>query len=72
MQGVATEFLDSLLKICKSLLNYSYRVTDISSYEKRLESSLDHTLEFFPKLSAISFQEYMSKLISHLLACTMI
>ena len=36
----------SILKISKLLLNCWYRVIDIISFEKHLESSLDHTLNF--------------------------
>ena len=53
-----------ILKIFKSLQNYWHRVTDITSFGKRLESSLGHTLNFCP-FGAISFQEYVSKGITH-------
>ena len=38
-----TSVLDSILKISKLLQNYLHRVTDITNFEKHLESSLDHT-----------------------------
>ena len=38
------------LKIFKSLQNYWHRVTDITSFGKRLESSLGHTQNFCPNL----------------------
>ena len=43
------------------------RVTNITSFGKRLESSLDNTLNFCPNLVSISFQEYVSNGITHLL-----
>ena len=60
-------FWISILKISKLLQNYWHRVIDITSFEKHLESSLDHTLNFCRNLEfgGISFQEYLSKGISH-------
>ena len=43
---VVLAFLISILKIFKSLQNVWHRVTDITSFEKRLESSSGHTLNF--------------------------
>ena len=43
-------FRISLLKLFKSLQNYWHRVTDITSFGKRLECSLGHTLNFCPNL----------------------
>ena len=45
-----TSVLISILKIFKSLQNFWHRVTDITSFEKRLGSSLGHTLNFCPNL----------------------
>ena len=44
--GVVLAFWISILKISKLLQNCSQRVIDITSFEKHLESSLDHTLNF--------------------------
>ena len=63
VKGIA-QFLISFLKILKSIQNYWHRVTDITSFGKRLESSLGHTQNFL--FGAISFQEYVSKGITHL------
>ena len=41
-----TSVLDFLLKISKLLQNCWHRDIDITSFEKHLESSLDHTLNF--------------------------
>ena len=38
-------FWISILKISKLLQNYLHRVSDITNFEKHLESSLDHTIE---------------------------
>ena len=40
----------------KSLQNYWHRVNDITSFEKRLESSLGHTLNFCPDLVQYRFK----------------
>ena len=37
----------SILRIFKLLPSYLYRVTDITSFEKHLESSSGHTLTFY-------------------------
>ena len=61
-------FLISILKIFKSLQHYWHRVTDITSFGKHLKSYLGHTMTFCPNLlqyRAISFQEYVSKGITH-------
>ena len=44
--GVVLAFWISILKISKLLQNCWHRVLDITSFEKHLESSLDHTLNF--------------------------
>ena len=44
--GVVLAFWISILKIYKLLQNCWHRVIDITSFEKHLESSLDHTLNF--------------------------
>ena len=44
---------------------FDLRVIDITRFEKHLESSLDHTLKFCRKFGDISFQEYLSKGLSH-------
>ena len=44
--GVVLAFWISILKISKLLQNCWHRVIDITSFEKQLESSLDHTLNF--------------------------
>ena len=44
--GVVLAFLISILKISKLLQNCWHRVIDITSFEKHLESSLDHTPNF--------------------------
>ena len=43
--GVALAFWISILKIFKSLQNYWHRVTNITSFDKHLESSSGHTPE---------------------------
>ena len=45
---VVLAFLISILKIFKSLQNLWHRVTDITSFGKRLRSSLGHILNFCP------------------------
>ena len=44
-----TSVLISILKLFKSLQNFWHRVTDITSFGKRLGSSLGHTLNFCPR-----------------------
>ena len=63
--GVVLAFWISILKISKLLQNCWHRVIDITSFEKHLEHSLDHTLNFCSKFGDISFKEYLSKGISH-------
>ena len=48
--GVVLAFWISILKISKLLQNCWHRVIDITSFEKHLESSLDHTLNFYRNL----------------------
>ena len=49
--GVVLAFWISILKISNLPQNYVHRVIDITSFEKHLESSLDHTLNFCRHLS---------------------
>ena len=53
---VVLAFLISILKIFKSLQNFWHRVTDITSFGKRLVSSLGHTLNFCPYLVKYRFR----------------
>ena len=62
---VVLAFWISILKISKLLQNCLHRVIDITSFEKHLESSLDHTPNFCLNLVIFSFQEYVFKGISH-------
>ena len=48
--GVVLAFWISILKISKLLQNCWHRVIDITSFEKHLESPLDHALNFFRNL----------------------
>ena len=52
---VVLAFLISILKIVKSLQNFWHRVTDITSFGKRL-GSLGHTLNFCPNLVKYRFR----------------
>ena len=61
--GVALAFWISILKIFKLLPNYWHCATDITSFEKHLESSSGHTLS--SHFGEISFQEYVSEGIFH-------
>ena len=61
---VVLAFWISILKISKLLQNCWHRVIDITSFEKHLESSLDHTLNFCRNL-VIFRSNNMSKGISH-------
>ena len=56
-----TSVFISILKIFKSLQNYWHRVTDITSFGKRLESSLGHTLNFCPNLVQYRFKNMYLK-----------
>ena len=56
-----TSVFDFHSKIFKSLLNYWHRVTDITSFGKRLESSLGHTLNFCPNLVQYRFKNMYLK-----------
>ena len=58
---VVLAFLISILKNFKSLQNYWHRVTDITSFGKRLESSLGHTLNFCPNLVQYRFKNMYLK-----------
>ena len=53
-------FFISILKIFKSLQHYWHRVTDITSFGKRLGSSLGHTLNFCPNLVQYRFRNDLS------------
>ena len=59
-RGCTNDF-DSILKIFKSLQNFWRRVTDITSFRKRLESSLGHTLNFCLNLVQYCFQNIYQK-----------
>ena len=59
--GVFRAFWFSILKIFKSLQNYWHRVTDITSFEKHLESSLGHSLSFYPNLVKYRFKNMIMK-----------
>ena len=61
MLDVFLAFLISILKIFKSLQNCLHRVTNITSFGKRLGS----TLNFCPKFGAVSFHEYVPEWIIH-------
>ena len=55
-----------ILKFLESLQNYWHRVTDITSFGKRLVSSSGHTRNFCTNgTTCIAFQEYVSKGITH-------
>ena len=56
-----TSVLISILKIFKSLQNFWHRVTDITSFGKRLGSSLGHTLNFCPNLLQYRFRIMYNK-----------
>ena len=62
--GVALAFSISILKIFKLLPNYWYGVTDISSFEKHLESSSSHTLSFYLNLLKYRFKNMFLKDLS--------
>ena len=57
--GVVLAFWISILKISK-FQNCWHRVIDITSFDKHVENS-----EFLSQFGNISFQEYLSKGISH-------
>ena len=58
---VVLAFLISIFKIFKSLQKYWHRVKDITSFGKRLESSLGHTLNFCPNLVQYRFKNMYLK-----------
>ena len=66
-----TSVLISILKIFKSLQNFWHRVTDITSFWKRLGTSLGHTLNFCPNLVQYRFRIMYHK-ESHTLSSTVI
>ena len=59
--GVALAFLISILKIFKLLQNYLHRVTDITSFEKHLESCSGHNLTFYLNLVKYRFKNTFRK-----------
>ena len=63
--GVVLAFWISILKISKLLQNYWHRVIDITSFEKHLENSLDHTLNFCRNLMIFRSKNICQKGISH-------
>ena len=56
---VVLVFMISILNL-KSLQSYWHRVTDVTSFGKRLESSLGHTLNFCPNLVQYRFKDNLS------------
>ena len=63
--GVVLAFWISILKISKLLQNCWHRGIDITSFEKHLESFFRSYSELLSTFGDISFQEYLSKGISH-------
>ena len=60
--GVAPTFPISILKFFKSITNYWHRVTDMTSFEKYLESCSDHTMTFYLNfVSRICFGRNLSR-----------
>ena len=59
--GDVLAFWISILKISKLLQNCWQRVIDITSFEKHLESSLDHTLNFCRNLVIIRLKNICQK-----------
>ena len=59
--GVALAFRISILKIFRLLPNYLNRASDITSFEKRLESSLGHTLNCCLNLVKYRFKDMFRK-----------
>ena len=53
--------LISILNIINSLRTYWHRVTNITSFEKYLESSSGHTLTFYPNLVKYRFNNMFLK-----------
>ena len=62
---VVLAFWISILKISKLLQNCWHRVIDITSFEKHLESSWDHTPNFCRNLVIFRSKKYVYKGISH-------
>ena len=56
-----TSILDFHSKNFKLLPNYWHRVTDVTSFEKQLESSSGHTLSFYPNLVKYRLQNMFLK-----------
>ena len=63
--GVVLAFWISILKISKLLQNYWHRLIDITSFEKTFGQFFRSYSELLSKFGDISFQEYLSKGISH-------
>ena len=63
--GVVLAFWISILKISKLLQNRWHRVIDITSFEKTFWKFFRSYSELLSKFGDISFQEYLSKGISH-------
>ena len=63
--GVVLAFWISILKISKLLQNCWHRVIDITSFEKTFGKFFRSYSELLSKFGDISFQEYLSKGISH-------
>ena len=60
--GVAPAFRISILKFFKSIPNYWHRVTDMTSFERYLESCSDHTMTFYLNfVSRICFGRNLSR-----------
>ena len=60
-----TSVFDFHYKIFKSLQNYCQRVTDIKSFENRLESSFGHRLNFCPNLVQDCLKKMLQKGFTH-------
>ena len=63
--GVVLAFWISILKISKLLQNYLHRVKDITNFEKKFGMFFRSYSELLSKFGDISFQEYVTKGISH-------
>ena len=63
--GVVLAYWISILKISKLRQNYLHRVTDITYFEKTFGKFFRSYSQLLSKFGDISFQEYVSKGISH-------
>ena len=68
--GVAPAFPISILKFFKSIPNYWHRVTDMTSFERYLESSSGHTMTFYLNYwhrvtDMTSFERYLESSSGH-------